>query len=248
MSDDPVTIGDATTNAQSGADLSAKEDSGSELSKASRKRARRSAARLSAVQALYQMDIAHTDLNQVIHEFTYIRSGRADAIAARDAAEAEAEASDAKSKAEASREPKPPLKDPSDISVIGTADHTFFAEILRGVVRLQTTIDPEVDKQLAQGWRLARVDSILRQTLRAAAFELIDRTDVPTRVVITEYIEIAKAFFDGDEPKVVNAVLDQLAQKFRAGGRVSSEATDEDNAADDPALSERTEASSEPKA
>jgi len=144
----------------------------------------RSGARLSAVQALYQMDLARTDLNQVIHEFSELRTDGADT---------------------------------GDGVVIATADRTFFAEIVRGVVRLQSTIDPEVDAQLAKGWRLARVDSILRQTLRAALFELIDRPDVPTRVVINEYIEIGKAFFDGDEPRVINGVLDQLAQKFRAG-------------------------------
>ncbi|MEO1694124.1 MAG: transcription antitermination factor NusB, partial [Pseudomonadota bacterium] len=167
-------------------------------SKAQRKRARRSAARLSAVQALYQMDIAKTDLNQVIHEFTHIRTDKADAK--RRAAEREAAGAGA---APDDTQPTPARQavpagardadaDPDALStVIGTADHTYFAEILRGVVRLQRTIDPEVDKQLATGWRLARVDSILRQTLRAAAFELIERQEVPARAVISEYIDVA---------------------------------------------------------
>ncbi|MHA1517869.1 MAG: transcription antitermination factor NusB, partial [Alphaproteobacteria bacterium] len=79
----------------------------------------------------------------------------------------------------------------------------------------QRRLDPMIDKQLAEGWRLARVDSILRAILRAAAFELIERNDVPVRVVISEYVDIAHAFFGEDEPKVVNGVLSQLAHKVR---------------------------------
>ena len=69
---------------------------------------------------------------------------------------------------------------------------------------------------MAQGWRLVRVDSTLRAILRAAMFELLDRPDVPVRVVINEYIEIARDFFGEDEPKVVNGILHNLAQRFRA--------------------------------
>ena len=86
-----------------------------------------------------------------------------------------------------------------------------------GVVRRQREIDPLIDQQLATGWRLARIDSILRAILRAATFELMELPDVPARVVISEYIEVAHAFFEGDEPKVVNGVLDQLARKLRPG-------------------------------
>lgn len=150
-----------------------------------RNREARSAARLSAVQALYQMDIARTDVNAVINEFATIRA------AAGVAGEPEGAA-------------------------IAKADRTFFGEILKGVVRLQPRIDPEIDQQLAQGWRLARIDSILRQILRAALYELIERTETPARVIINEYIEISKDFFDGDEPRVVNGVLDRLARVHRA--------------------------------
>jgi N utilization substance protein B len=99
---------------------------------------------------------------------------------------------------------------------IGGSDPTFFAELLRGVVRRQRDVDPLIDQQLAAGWRLSRIDSILRACLRAGSFELTERTDVPARVVISEYVEVAKAFFEGDEPKVVNGVLDKLARKLRA--------------------------------
>jgi transcription antitermination protein NusB len=82
-------------------------------------------------------------------------------------------------------------------------------------VRRQRDIDPMVDAQLAAGWRLARVDSILRATLRAGTFELMERADVPGRVIISEYVDVAKAYFNDDEPKVVNGVLDRLARRLR---------------------------------
>jgi N utilization substance protein B len=97
------------------------------------------------------------------------------------------------------------------------ADQEHFAQVLRGVVKRQREIDPLIDQQLATGWRLARIDSIVRAILRAATFELIELPDVPARVVISEYIEVARAFFEGDEPKLVNGVLDQLARKLRPG-------------------------------
>lgn len=152
--------------------------------------AARSAARLSAVQALYQMELAGTDLNEVIHQFTEARI---------DSAEDDGTDDDAR-----------------DGVVIDGADMTFFADLLRGVVRLQGEIDPVIDKRLAEGWRLVRVDATVRQILRAALYELIDRPDVPARAVVNEYIEVAKAFFDGDEPKLVNGILDQLARTYRA--------------------------------
>lgn len=95
------------------------------------------------------------------------------------------------------------------------AEGSFFHDLVEGVVREQRTLDPMIDQQLAEGWRLSRVDSILRAVLRSAAFELSTRADVPARVVITEYVDIAHAFFRDDEPKVVNGVLDRLARKVR---------------------------------
>lgn len=99
--------------------------------------------------------------------------------------------------------------------LVANADTQFFADILRGVVRRQRDIDPVVDDQLASGWRLVRVDSILRAILRAGVFELQERRDVPARVVINEYIDVAHAFFDDEEPKVVNGILDRLARRLR---------------------------------
>jgi len=145
----------------------------------------RSAARLAAVQGLYQMDLAATDIADVLHDLT--------ATKLRDAVRQDGEE-------------ELELTDP---------DQTFLAELLRGVVRLQRDIDPMIDNQLATGWRLERVDSILRAILRAASYELIERTEVPARVVINEYIDVARAFLEGDDPRVVNGVLDKLARRLR---------------------------------
>jgi N utilization substance protein B len=141
----------------------------------------RSAARLAAVQALYQMDIAGTDLNDVLAEFESLRFG-ADA------------------------------EDPA----LADADRAFFRSLVQGVVRRQREIDPLVDRHLAEGWRLNRIDSILRAILRAGTLELIERTDVPVRVVITEYVNAAHAFLGDEEPRVTNGVLDKLARQLRA--------------------------------
>jgi N utilization substance protein B len=142
----------------------------------------RSRARLAAVQALYQMDLAETDLSAVLEEFS-----------------------------------ANPLVDDAEADGIGKPDVDHLTRVLKGVVARQREIDPLIDQQLATGWRLVRIDSIVRAILRAASFELMQMPDVPVRVVISEYVEVANAFFEGDEPKVVNGVLDQLARKLRPG-------------------------------
>jgi N utilization substance protein B len=156
----------------------------SAASKASRnhKGLSRSQARLAAVQALYQMDLAETDLAAVIDQFKAHRLGSE-----------------------------------ADNGTGAQADPEHFAGVLEGVVRRQREIDPMIDQQLAQGWRLTRIDSILRAILRAGAFELAELANVPPRVIISEYIDVAHAFFEGDEPRVVNGVLDSLARKLRPG-------------------------------
>src|SRR4029450_4474318 len=81
------------------------------------------------------------------------------------------------------------------------AEPEFCRDIVEGVVREQLRVDPLIDKQLAEGWRLTRVDSILRAILRAGAYEILIRGDVPARVVISEYVDIAHAFFAGGAPR-----------------------------------------------
>lgn len=95
-------------------------------------------------------------------------------------------------------------------------DGPFFKDVVLGVVRTQRSIDPVLNEHLAQGWHLSRIDSILRAILRSAAYEITEREDVPAKVIITQYLDIAHAFFETEEPKVVNGILDRLARAQRA--------------------------------
>ncbi|NIX77631.1 transcription antitermination factor NusB [Microvirga terricola] len=146
------------------------------------KPAERSAARLAAVQALYQMDLSGKTVVDALAEFEAFWIGR------------EVEGIE-----------------------FQPSDNAFFSNILSGVVSNQREIDVKVDKALAEGWPLARVEAVLRAILRAGCYELIYRKDVPARVVITEYVDVTHSFYDGDEPGLVNAVLDALTREVRAG-------------------------------
>lgn len=147
----------------------------------------RSVARLAAVQALYQMETAGAGVEAVIREFSDHRFGRA--ATGGDVVEG------------------PMLAD---------ADEAFFADVVRGVVEGQVELDRAVTRRLAKGWRLDRLDATARAILRAAAFELVRRPDVPTEIILDEYVDIAKAFFEGPEPGFINAALDGLARDERA--------------------------------
>ena len=98
---------------------------------------------------------------------------------------------------------------------LASADEAFFAELVRGVVGVQREVDTAVVKRLASGWRLERLDATVRAILRAGTFELAHRPDVPVEVVIDEYVELAKSFFEGPEPGFVNGALDGVAQDVR---------------------------------
>ncbi len=140
----------------------------------------RGAARLAAVQALYQMDLAGATLPDVLAEFETHRLGKE-----------------------------------LDGEQYRNADAAFFRDLVGGVVANQRVLDPAIDGALTSGWPLARIDATLRAILRAGAFELAHRTDVPARVVITEYVDVANAFYEDEVPAMVNAVLDALARKAR---------------------------------
>ena len=140
----------------------------------------RRAARLAAVQAIYQMEQTGVDAEEVIAEFVEHRFTRIAEIPA------------------------------------GAPDEVFFGDLVRGVPHYQVEIDRAVAKGLAANWTLQRIDSILRAILRAATYEMIARRDVPAKVIIDQYLDIAHAFFEGDEPGFVNAVLDRLGRRKRA--------------------------------
>ena len=149
--------------------------------KDARKANKRGAARLAAVQALYQMDLAGTGLNEILAEFESHWIGR---------------------------------------EVEGAqylpAEAAFFRDIVSGVVHEQRELDPLIDEALSKGWPLKRIETVLRAALRAGAYELIHRTDVPARVVVAEYADVVAAFVERDQTGMVNAVLDQLARRVRA--------------------------------
>ena len=98
---------------------------------------------------------------------------------------------------------------------LAEADEAWFAEIVRGGVSGQKAIDTAVVTRLASGWRIERLDATLRALLRAGAWELREKPDVPREIVIDEYVELAKAFFDAAEAKFVNAALDGVARDAR---------------------------------
>jgi N utilization substance protein B len=101
------------------------------------------------------------------------------------------------------------------VEIYAGADKSFFRDLVSGAAHGQAGIDAEIGAHLAEGWRLSRIDSILRAILRCGVYELTARTDVPARAVINEYVEIARDFFGGEEPGVVNGVLDRVARKRR---------------------------------
>lgn len=146
----------------------------------SRQRRARTVARLAAVQALYQMELAGEGVETVITEFSNHRF-------------------------DADLEGEP----------LAEADEAYFADVVRGVIHSQREIDASVKARLASNWRMERLDATLRALLRCGAWELAHKTDVPREIVIDEYVELAKAFFDEAEAKFVNAALDGVARDVR---------------------------------
>jgi transcription antitermination protein NusB len=98
---------------------------------------------------------------------------------------------------------------------LAEADPAFFASIVRGVAADQERLDADISAALVEDWPLGRLDSVLRAILRAGAWELAHRTDVPPRVSVSEYTSIAHAFFSGKESAMANGVLDRLARTLR---------------------------------
>ncbi|MBO9503301.1 transcription antitermination factor NusB [Qipengyuania flava] len=138
----------------------------------------RSAARLGAVQALYQQQMEGTALAKLLNEFHQYRLGRV-------------------------------IEDEE----YAEADVDFFDDIVAGVDARRAEIDDKLTGRLADGWTLARLDKTMLQILRAGAYELLGRPDVPKASAISEYVDVAKAFFDDREAKFVNGILDAIAKE-----------------------------------
>ncbi|MEN5083943.1 transcription antitermination factor NusB [Bosea sp. TWI1241] len=142
---------------------------------------KRRGARLSAVQALYEMEIGGRGVIEAMSEFEAFWIGKE-----------------------------------IDEVELPEAEIAFFRDLLGGVVREQRMVDRAVDEVLASGWPLKRVEAVVRAVLRAGCYELAFRKDVPARAVISEYVAVARAFYEGEEIGMVNAVMDRLARDFRA--------------------------------
>ncbi len=141
----------------------------------------RSAARLGAVQALYQMDVASSDVGETMAQFSSRAQG-----------------------------------DNFENGDCGEADYKHLRLVAEGAVREQALLDPALDAILDKEWPLHRLDVTVRSILRAAAFEIYFMDKVPSRVTLSEYVDVADAFFDGgDEPRFINGVLNTLARNRR---------------------------------
>lgn len=140
----------------------------------------RSAARLAAVQALYQREMEKIPVPSLLHEFHHHRIGAT--IEGVEYADAEID---------------------------------FFDDIVRGVDARGAEIDALIASKLTKDWSLERLDRPMRQILRAGSYELIARIDVPTGSVISEYVDVAKAFYDKREAAFVNGILDAVAKEVR---------------------------------
>ena len=140
----------------------------------------RSAARLAAVQALYQLEMEGTPLATLLHEFHQHRLGAT-------------------------------IEDVT----YADAEESFFDDVVTGVDKRRGEIDAMITARLSKGWSLERLDKPMRQILRAGAYELIARKDVPTGTVISEYVDVAHAFYDKREAGFVNGLLDGVAKDVR---------------------------------
>ena len=141
----------------------------------------RSAARLAAVQALYQHQMEGTAPARLLNEFHQHRLGRE-------------------------------IEDEQ----YAEADVDFFDDLVSGSIARRDEIDALLTERLAQGWSIARLDKTMLQILRAGAYELLARPDIPVGTAISEYVDVAHAFFEEREAKFVNGVLDAVARAVRS--------------------------------
>lgn len=148
---------------------------------------RRGLARLSAVQALYQIELTSAEPKAVVAEFAAHRLGQE-----------------------------------IDGDRYADADRAFFGDLVGGASERRADVDGAISAALPADWPLPRLEAVLRAILRAGAYELLARADVPGPVIINEYVEIAHAFYEGKEPGMVNGVLDRVARTLRPEGLARS--------------------------
>jgi len=141
----------------------------------------RSAARLAAVQALYQQEMEGTPVARLIHEFHNHRLGAT-----------------------------------IEGDTYAEAEQSFFDDLVAGTDARREEIDGLIADRLAEGWSLERLDKPMKAILRVGAYELVARPDVPVATVISEYVDVADAFYDKREKGFVNGLLDAIAKTARA--------------------------------
>ena len=145
---------------------------------------RRQAARLAAVQALYQWQEGQDAPAEIVEQFLKVRTGEA-----------------------------------GEGGMRRDADRPLFKDVVEGTASHRDELEKTVSGALAQDWTWARIDRLVRAILLAGSYELVHRHDVPARVVINEYVEVAHAFYDKGEPNFVNSVLDRVARQARPSDR-----------------------------
>ena len=148
----------------------------------SNQQSERSAARLGAVQALFQLALSDNPKPEiVVVEFETHRLGRE-----------------------------------IDGDLYSSADKEFFRDIVIGAFKVKSELDGLISDHLSKNWSIGRLENIMLSILRAGAYELKFRPDVPTVVIVNEYIDVAHAFYSNSEPGFVNGILDKLGKKIRA--------------------------------
>ena len=152
----------------------------------------KSAARLAAVQATYMIEFGQLSVDEVIKDFINGEVGRY-----------------------VINDESSEYEEKEEMVEIDQMDTTYFAELMRGVHKEKEQLEKSLASYLREGWSFERFDGTLRALLLCAAYELVRTTDVDATVIVKEYVDLAYAFFAKSEPKMVNALLDQIAKSVR---------------------------------
>ena len=152
----------------------------------------KSAARLAAVQATYMIEFGQLAVDEVLKNFINGEVGRY-----------------------VIEDESTEYEEKEELVEVGEMDTSYFAELARGVQKEKETLEKSLSHYLREGWDFERFDGTLRALLLCAAYELVHTQDVDAAVIVKEYVDLAYAFFAKNEPKMVNALLDQISKKVR---------------------------------
>ena len=150
----------------------------------------KSSARLAAVQATYMIDFGDESVDQVIKDFIDGRVGRQLII-------------------------ENAITSDEEVVEVAEMDTNYFATLVRGVHAKKEDLEKSLSQFLNESWAFDRMDGTLRALLLCAVYEIINTLDIDVKVIIQEYVDLAYAFFTKSEPRMVNALLDQIAHEVR---------------------------------